>query len=156
MDKAEMLQAIEDNTQLKARYFRFIDTKDYEGLAGLFAEDASFDMRNARRNGNDERSLSEMAGKDAFPVGREAIVALIAGRTRTASTVHHGHMPEIEILSDTTARGIIAMEDSNSYVENGKTSKLHGFGHYHETYSKIGGRWYIQTLLLTRLRVDLS
>jgi len=27
------------------------------------------------------------------------------------ATVHHGHMPEIEILTERTARGIWAMED---------------------------------------------
>ena len=31
-------------------------------------------------------------------------------------TVHHGHMPEIELTSPTTARGIWAMEDMLRYA----------------------------------------
>ena len=31
---------------------------------------------------------------------------------------------------------------------------LTGYGHYHETYERIGGEWKIKTLLLTRLRMD--
>jgi hypothetical protein len=31
---------------------------------------------------------------------------------------------------------------------------LEGYGHYHETYSKIDGNWYIASMRLSRLRVD--
>jgi len=31
---------------------------------------------------------------------------------------------------------------------------LHGYGHYHETYRKIDGEWRIQSMKLTRLRLD--
>jgi hypothetical protein len=34
-------------------------------------------------------------------------------------------------------------------------SRLHGYGHYHETYRKeADGEWRIATLDLTRLRLD--
>lgn len=33
---------------------------------------------------------------------------------------------------------------------------LHGYGHYHETYEKIDGRWRIKTSKLTRLREDVT
>jgi hypothetical protein len=49
-------------------------------------------------------------------------------------TAHHGHMPEITILSDTEAEGILAMFD---YVQipspSGRVSIM-GYGHYFETY----------------------
>jgi hypothetical protein len=32
---------------------------------------------------------------------------------------------------------------------------LKGYGHYHETYEKIDGRWYIMGSKLTRLREDI-
>ncbi len=51
-------------------------------------------------------------------------------------TVHHGHMPEITLLSDTTARGIWAMEDKLWWPEGSPLVHLHGYGHYHETYEK--------------------
>lgn len=162
MKAADRLLAIEEIKQLKARYFRYIDTKDYSGLATLFAEDAWFDARNAKRNGNDARSVSEMRGNEFFPRGAANIVAFIQNATEQNQTLHHGHMPEIEILTETTASGIIAMEDSNRYVQTRdaselqRPSSLHGYGHYHETYSKVNGRWVIQTSTLTRIRVDLE
>ena len=53
----------------------------------------------------------------------------------------------------TTARGVWAMEDLLSLPDN-LSQVLHGWGHYHETYERIGGQWRIKTLQLTRLRVD--
>lgn len=72
--------------------------------------------------------------------------------------MHHGHCPEIEITSDRTATGIWAMEDMLRWGPESNTpgQALHGFGHYHETYSKVNGRWIIQTMKLTRLRVDFT
>ena len=67
-------------------------------------------------------------------------------------TVHHGHMPEIEVTSPTTATGVWAMEDMLRWP-NGM--EMHGYGHYHETYEKIDGQWRIKTTTLTRLRVDI-
>ena len=46
--------------------------------------------------------------------GRAEIVTNVSGASVGARTCHHGHMPEIEITGDGTARGIWAMFD---YVE---------------------------------------
>jgi hypothetical protein len=69
-------------------------------------------------------------------------------------TVHHGHMPEIEITSDDTATGIWAMEDKLRWPEGSPIGWMHGYGHYHETYERVDGAWRIKTLTLTRLRID--
>ncbi len=34
--------------------------------------------------------------------------------------------------------------------------RLEGYGHYHETYEKVGGEWRIASSTLTRLHMDLS
>ena len=47
MDAAAQLLAMEEIKQLKARYFRFVDTKDWEALSTIFCEDAVFDARAA-------------------------------------------------------------------------------------------------------------
>ena len=44
MDAAEQLLAIEDIKQLKARYFRCMDTKDWDGFAAVFAPNAVLDV----------------------------------------------------------------------------------------------------------------
>jgi hypothetical protein len=44
----------------------------------------------------------------------------------------------------------------NDVVRPVPTLTLHGYGHYHETYEKIDGRWRIKTSKLTRLREDVT
>ncbi len=130
---------IEAIKQLKARYFRLMDTKDWDGMAQVFAPDVEIDM-----TGEDGTVHHGVA--DFMPYLRQNIADV--------TTVHHGHMPEITLLSDTTARGIWAMEDKLWWPEGSALVHLHGYGHYHETYEKIDGQWHITTLKLTRLRRD--
>jgi hypothetical protein len=72
------------------------------------------------------------------------------------TTVHHGHTPEIELTSDTTARGVWAMEDRLWWTNGDHEEHLHGYGHYHEEYRNVAGRWLISARTLTRLRVDVT
>ncbi len=96
------------------------------------------------------------ASGDGVVRGRAEIAAFVRGAIDAVTTVHHGHMPEIEILSPTRATGVWAMEDMLRWPEGAPIRALHGFGHYHETYEKADGRWRIATTKLTRLRVDVE
>ena len=140
----ERLLAIEEIGRLKASYFRCLDTKDWPCIATLFTSDATA-VYNVEGSG-------DLATPDNPVTGNEAIAAFIQRAVEHLVTVHHGHMPEIEITSPTTATGIWAMLDI--LQEPGGENLVHGWGHYHETYERIDGRWYIKTLRLTRLRVD--
>ncbi len=139
MTDTERLMAAEEIKQLKARYFRYMDTKQWSGWEEIFTTDAVMDVS--------EEQVSESVIK-----GRDKIIPFVSKVLEGVVTVHHGHMPEIEVLSETTARAIWSMEDKLRWP-NGKTT-LHGYGHYHETYEKVDGRWRIKTLKLTRLRID--
>ena len=44
VDAVERLEAIEEIKQLKARYFRCMDTKDWDGFTTVFAPDARMDV----------------------------------------------------------------------------------------------------------------
>jgi hypothetical protein len=132
---------IEAIKQLKARYFRMMDAKDWDGLAAVFADDVEIDMTG--EGGGITRSVAEY-----MPFLRENI--------ETVTTVHHGHMPEIELTSPATATGIWAMEDELWWPEGGPLAHLHGYGHYHETYEKTPAGWRIKTMTLTRLRRDVD
>jgi hypothetical protein len=103
MDAAEQLLAVEDIQRLKARYFRCMDTKDWLGFAQVFAVDAVMDM--SEEAGAAPGDLSHITR------GTAATAAMAQAGMEGVQTVHHGHMPEIEINSRTTARGIWAMED---------------------------------------------
>jgi hypothetical protein len=142
MDAAEELLAIEQIKRLKARYFRSMDTKDWDGFAGVFAPNAVLDV------------TGETPGDEGIVRGNELIAAYVRGHVDPVTTVHHGHMPEIEITSATTASGIWSMEDMLRWPEGSPISSIHGYGHYHETYEKIDGEWRIASCRLTRLRVD--
>jgi len=127
---------VEAIKQLKARYFRTLDSKDWAGLRQVFTDDVVVDTTAS--------GGSVVTGAEEFlPYLRELIGDVV--------TVHHGHTPEIELTSATTAAGVWAMEDMLRWP-NGR--EMHGYGHYHETYEKAAGTWCIKTLTLTRLRVD--
>jgi uncharacterized protein (TIGR02246 family) len=143
MTNSEQLLAIEEIKQLKARYFRCMDTKDWAGFEAVFAPDASVDYTPPGANSADWSAS-----------GRERIVEFVRRIVEPAITVHHGHMPEVEVTSPTTARAIFAMEDLIWWPEGSRRRTLHGWGHYHESYIKMDGEWLIKTLRLTRLRVD--
>jgi uncharacterized protein (TIGR02246 family) len=143
MTNSEQLLAIEEIKQLKARYFRCMDTKDWAGFEAVFAPDASVDYTPPGANSADWSAS-----------GRERIVEFVRRIVEPAITVHHGHMPEVEVTSPTTARAIFAMEDLIWWPEGSRRRTLHGWGHYHESYIKMDGKWLIKTLRLTRLRVD--
>lgn len=148
MDPLEQLRAIEDIKALKARYFRCMDTKDWAGFADQFAPDAEMDMSSEMRD-----ARTPGAG---LVRGNQAIADFVRGAVGDVVTVHHGHMPEIEITSPTTARGTWAMEDKLRWPDGAPIATMHGYGHYHETYERSDGRWRIKTITLTRLRVDVE
>jgi uncharacterized protein (TIGR02246 family) len=133
----EMME-MERIRQLKARYFRTMDNKDWKGMRQVFTDDVVMDTTDSGGN--------IIEGADAF-------MDFLEPTLRDAVTVHHGHMPEIEITSDSTARGIWALQDTILWP-NG--SRMVGYGHYHETYQKVGGEWKIKSSTLTRLHTDFT
>ena len=67
-------------------------------------------------------------------------------------SIHYGHMPEIEVTSPTTAKGIWAMTD---YLRL-PNCIYKGYGHYEETYVKEKDGWKMKTILLTRLHCEIQ
>ena len=129
------IKAIE---QLKARYFRTMDTKDWAGMREVFADGVVMDTT---------------ASGGSVIVGADDFMAFLRETLADVVTVHHGHMPEIELTSPTTATGIWAMEDNLRWPDG---SELRGYGHYAETYEKADGAWRISSSTLTRLRMDFT
>lgn len=131
---AEALAAIEAIQQLKARYFRLMDTKQWEALRSVFSKDARL---------LDEESNTGWTGRDAIVAGLARVLA------PPVRSVHHGHMPEIELLGESEARGVWAMND---WVDTPEFT-LDGWGHYHERYVLEDGAWRIADERISRLRV---
>jgi len=137
MDDATALLEIEAIKQLKARYCRLLDSKDWDAWRKLFSDDFLSDT-------------SQAGGK--IIRGADEFVAFTRKGVRSQATVHQVHAPEIELTSATTARGVWALED---VVRFGPGVNLRGYGHYAETYEKLEGQWLITSSTLTRLREDI-
>jgi len=139
----ERLAAIEDIRCLKARYFRCVDTKLWPEFRALFTDDATLYFPEAY---DKPSPISK-----SYP----AIAALLDD----AVSIHHGHMPEIEVLDADNARAIWSMEDEvflpGKPDEGIPPSTILGAGHYHETYRREAGQWKIASLELTRLRHEV-
>lgn len=127
---------VEAIRRLKARYFRTMDTKDWDGMREVFTDDVVMDTTDS--------GGGVVTGADEF-------LAFLRETLADTVTVHQGHMPEIDLTSATTATGIWALNDIVIWP-NGM--RLDGYGHYHETYEKVGGDWKITSSTLTRLHTD--
>lgn len=121
------LAEIETIKRLKYKYLRCVDMKLWDELAETLTEDA-------------ESSYS--AGQYAFK-GRDAIMKFLKeGLPTHRLTMHHGHHPEIELTSKTTAKGTWALED---YVIDVKDNfSLRGAAFYKDEYIKVNGQWKIK------------
>jgi hypothetical protein len=142
MDLVQHLYDIEQIKQLKARYFRLMDTKRWDEWADLFTEDCVVWVE-------DQPDVT-YTSRDEFVSSTSSILA-------EAVTAHHGHMPEITIEppGGDQALGIWAMEDYVQIPTPDGDITLRGYGHYHEHYRRgDDGRWRIASLRLERLRVD--
>ncbi len=121
------LEAIELIKQLKARYFRFLDTCDLAGLKTVFTDDAEAYFK----GGHYEFTLNgwvelEQFYKDSF--------------TPTKFGMHTGHHPEITVEGD-TATGIWYLQDIFINLEENIT--ISGSALYNDNYVKVDGDWKI-------------
>ena len=154
MNNIEALYEIEQIKKLRARYFRGADTKNWPLLESVFAPDIVFDIRGVTTDPRTGINVVPSVSEDVL-VGSKNVVEAIRQGIDGVATVHHGHMPEIEITGATTAKGIWSMEDVLKWPAGSPIESMHGFGHYDETYEKIDGEWKIKTLKITRLMLDI-
>jgi hypothetical protein len=152
MNDVDKLLAIEAIRQVKAAYFRCMDTKDWQGLSQLFTAEALFDVRGALEMPKPE---SEYA-KEPVVTGCAAIVDYIRTGLTPLVSVHHGHLGEVEILSATTARATWPMTDRLYAPEGAPFRVFTGHGYYYETYARERDAWRIATLKLRRLYVEMK
>jgi hypothetical protein len=143
MDRVERLEAIEAIRNVKARYFRLMDTKQWDALRGVFTSDLK---------------VLTPDGK-LYAEGGDAYAAALRNSLEHAVSVHQGLAGEVEVGDDGIGRAIWAMQDVITWQDrhpNTGWKSIVGRGHYHETYRREDGEWRIATLTLTRLSLDVT
>jgi hypothetical protein len=151
MNDSQRLAAIEEIKQVKAKYFRGVDTGDGDLVRSILDENCVLDYVGGCTDpatGVDyvPSTNTVLRGRDMWPAGKNVNTGMVS--------VHQGHTVEIDITSDTTASAIWSMTDRLHFPPGAPWSKMTGYGHYHETYEKVDGAWKIKTTRLTRLRVE--
>ncbi|CCA90264.1 nuclear transport factor 2 family protein [Novosphingobium sp. PP1Y] len=122
----QQLSDLEAIKILKHRYFRAIDTADMDLLAGMFTEDIMVEYR----GGTYKVALA----------GRANMLEFLANSFHSgALAMHHGHMPEITLTGDNTAKGIWYLEDIFIDIEAG--THTYGSAIYRDEYLCEGGVW---------------
>jgi bile-acid 7alpha-dehydratase len=124
--RVSVLEDIEAIKRLKYRYWRDLDLKQWDDLAECFVDDATV------RYGD---------GKYTF-AGRDAILRFLReslGEHTGAVTVHHGHHPEIELTSPTTARATWALYNYMYNVQHNRAIRIGSY--YEDEHVKVGGAW---------------
>lgn len=142
MDDLQRLMAIESIKQLKARFLRCMDTKDWDSFAATMSDDAVLDM--------------SQQGSEVLEGGGKVIADWTRNAVHHAQTVHHAHTPEIHLTSPESAKGVWALMDVLRWPEGGPISEMVTYGHYHESYVRVGGEWRISHIFLTDLRIDIT
>ncbi len=126
--RIKRLEDLEAIKCLKHKYFRTLDTKQWDEFAECFTEDAC---------------TSYSDGQYRFQ-GIYAIMKFIKrGLARYHFFgLHHGHHPEITLTSDVTAKGIWALHNYMIDTQEHKSILINAF--YHDEYVKVNGNWKIK------------
>lgn len=138
------LEQIELIKRLKYRYMRALDMKQWDELADCITEDAVTDYD---------------SGKYSFHEKQKIIDFLKQYMDRpTLITQHQVHHPEIDLTSETTAKGIWYFQDI--VIDLDANTTLRGAAFYHDEYEKVDDQWkikhtgYIRTYEETEERSD--
>lgn len=134
------LEAIELIKQLKARYFRFLDTRNIEGLQSVFASDAQAYFK----GGSYEFSLNGWPELEAFYQDNFSPHQF---------GIHNGHHPEITVEGD-QATGLWYLQDM--FIDTQRNITTRGSAIYEDSYKKIDGEWKISRTGYKRLLEEIE
>ena len=133
------LEDIEAIKELKSKYWRCVDSKQFEEQANCLTEDGIFELPDAKKRLQ----------------GRKAIVQfLMENLGESIVSVHRGHNHEIEITSDTTAKGKWRLNDVIYNIP--ANTAFSGWGFYEDEYVKEQSEWKIKNTRITHVPWKVS
>lgn len=136
----ERLEALEKETQklrdvieimnLKGKYFRCLDSKDWDGLETTFSPNVSTSYSNGK--------LSFHGPKEVTNYFKQTMPAEMI-------SMHMGHTPEITVNDDGTAVGRWYLQDNLIFTDGSPYAGIgiQGGAFYTDKYEKIDGKWLI-------------
>lgn len=133
-------------TDLKAKYFQYLDAKAWDRMREVFTEDATFEGY----------AFGTQTGRDAF-------IATLADFLGDVRSQHMGFMPQFKTVDEHTIRVVWSMHDVLTWEPNSRVYKdipvegmhgLRGYGFYEEECTKTGEGWRVSFSRLTRTRID--
>lgn len=124
----DQLSDLEEIRQLKARYFRCIDTGAEAELATLFTEDVAVDLK-----GGGYRLQVNGRGEMVDFIGSSFNSDVIA--------MHHGHTPEIAFAGPDEAKGTWYLGDR--FIDPVRGTDTVGSSLYHDIYRRTADGWKI-------------
>ena len=132
--RIRVIEDIEAIKKLKAKYFRCVDKKLWEEMETVLTEDAVADYGMGIELLQGRKAIMEFLKKN---LDRDSMIS-----------VHQGHNPEIEITSDTTARGVWVLND-RLIIQTIAT--LNGWRYYEDEYVKLNGEWKKKSTKITNI-----
>lgn len=116
---------------LKSRYLRCLDEKDWHGLHQVLHPDAGLDHPQIGSH-----------------VGACAVVEAVRARIGVRVTIHHGHNEEIELTGRDTAVGRWALHSVSFDPRHGPGAATIGYGTYRDEFRRTENGWRIHAVLL--------
>ncbi len=129
--EVQRLKDIEEIKALKSRYFRALDTKNWDELEATLHPDITTSYSN---------------GKLVFHGPKEVTNYFKENMPTTQITMHQGHNPAITIDSETEATGMWYLQDNLIFTEGNPYAgtQIQGSAIYTDKYVKVDGQWLIK------------
>ncbi|WP_196248787.1 nuclear transport factor 2 family protein [Rhodococcoides fascians] len=139
--KWQDLHAIQN---LKARYFRLLDSQEWDEMTKVFTEDCHFDYTGSHPTKPNVGFIAK---------GGDDYVTRVGTRMKEdhGTTFHLGFMLEVDFTSHETAEGVCRVVDTIRYPPESEFPSFLGTGLYFEKYVKVGDEWKISSVIFKRL-----
>lgn len=127
--RVQALEVLEGIKRLKHRYWRCLDQKRWDELAGCFAEDATVDYGSGQYRFQGVGAIMEF-------------LQTSLGEESGSFGIHHGGHPDIELRGPTSARGTWVLYN---FLFNPRQKRNVRIGaYYDDEYVKQAGAWKIR------------
>lgn len=129
-EKVQRLIDIQEIMNVKGKYFRCLDAKDWDGLETTLSP-------------NIQTSYS--GGKLSFKGPKEVTNYFKGSMQQTMISMHMGHSPEIWFESPDVAYGHWYLQDQLIFTKPDKAAgyQIEGGAFYTDKYEKVDGQWLI-------------